>query len=200
MIADQEQTYSLQISNVCGNVFDDLEVSFDDRVPVIDLDPVVEICQGEVITLDATQSFEAGYLWNTGSIHSSLQVNTPGIYAVNVTTLCAYIQQNIEVVTGKECHDDIYIPSVFSPNGDHINDEWIITTGSGLDIISVQCNIFDRWGNMVFDTRSVPVVWDGRLRGEFMLPGVYAYVLRVEYWEGNEQQSQVLFGDVTVIR
>ncbi len=67
LLADQAGTYSLQISNTCGVVTDAIVLDMDTRTPVLDFDSTIPWCAGDIITLDATQSFQASYTWSTGS-------------------------------------------------------------------------------------------------------------------------------------
>jgi gliding motility-associated-like protein len=63
--------------------------------------------------------------------------------------------------------------------------------------------IFDRWGDMVYSREAFSLDdadqtwWDGRFRGEDMLPGVYAYFLELQDKQG---QIRVFKGDVTLVR
>lgn len=48
------------------------------------------------------------------------------------------------------CHgEEIFIPNVFSPPDDHVNDIFTVSFSSLMDIQSMHADIFDRWGNMV---------------------------------------------------
>ncbi|MEO5905254.1 MAG: hypothetical protein ABIQ11_00910, partial [Saprospiraceae bacterium] len=105
-VADKEQIYSLEISNICGSVYDERSLSYDDNIPHIDIDPVISMCPDQVIALDATQLFNASYEWNTGSILPVIQVITPGLYEVKVTTPCESILEQIELIPGEDCHSD----------------------------------------------------------------------------------------------
>ena len=96
---------------------------------------------------------------------------------------------------------DIYIPNIFSPNGNGINDVLYIS-GSN-DVVEIESfEIFDRWGNMVFSASHFQVndptiSWDGKLDGKNLNPGVFAYKLIVGFKDGK---SAVEYGDITLIR
>jgi len=53
---------------------------------------------------------------------------------------------------------------------------------------------------MVYETNELPVSWDGTFREKVLLPGVYAYILRVEYLQGNTPITWDIYGDVTLVR
>jgi gliding motility-associated-like protein len=94
----------------------------------------------------------------------------------------------------------IYIPNIFSPNGDHINDVFTISMGPDIEIESMDGSIYDKWGNLVFKSKSVPFVWDGQFEEERMVPDVFAYAVKVKYRLDGEEHSEVFSGDVTLIR
>ena len=89
----------------------------------------------------------------------------------------------------------IYATTVFSPNFDGFKDGFRLLTSRGLENIEFQ--VFDRWGNLVFETADDEVEWDGTRNGEPLDPGIYVWQLNyVDYW-GETKQHQ---GEVQVIR
>jgi gliding motility-associated-like protein len=195
-IAEQEQVYSLQLSNDCGITSDEVSVSFDDDIPELSLDPTISLCGDEVIVLDATQPFVATYSWSTGSILPSIQISTPGDYSVSVLTNCYTVDDAVQVLADADCDNVLFIPNVFSPNGDNINDEWVIVPNDP-DIISIECRVFDRWGDLVFTATEIPIVWNGQFNSKELNPGVYVYLVILTKQDG---ESDVRFGDITLVR
>jgi gliding motility-associated-like protein len=110
-------------------------------------------------------------------------------------TECYSTESSAQVTYSADCDPQIYIPNVFSPNGDGANDVWEVLFEE-TDITRVECVIFDRWGNTVFGTNSMPVVWDGLSHGEPMLPGVYVYIIRLI----DDDESQTLSGSLTIVK
>ncbi|HZV69095.1 MAG TPA: M43 family zinc metalloprotease [Saprospiraceae bacterium] len=90
---------------------------------------------------------------------------------------------------------DLYVPSVFSPNGDLINDFWSIGISGNVTLNSV--SIFDRWGNQVGNWKGTNQIdWDGKFNGTPMQSGVFAYIIK--YTKNQESFSRS--GDLTLIR
>ncbi|MBK8448960.1 MAG: gliding motility-associated C-terminal domain-containing protein [Saprospiraceae bacterium] len=96
----------------------------------------------------------------------------------------------------------VWVPNVFSPNGDNINDIlWI--HGSKEDVTHIHnFQIFDRWGNRVFETRNFQPndqskAWNGTFKDQKCNPGVYIYWAEVELING---QKWIIKGDITLIR
>ncbi len=96
---------------------------------------------------------------------------------------------------------NIYIPNIFSPNGDGVNDFFTVYATPFLEIVE-ELLIFDRWGNFIiritdFEHSVDPEGWDGTFKGRDMNPAVFAYVARVRWKDG---ERGVYHGDVTLIR
>ncbi len=91
--------------------------------------------------------------------------------------------------------DDLIIPNTISPNGDNINDTWII---EGIENYPNSIlHIYSRWGQEVFQTTgySKSKAWDGALKSGELAEGVYYYVLDLELDNGA-----IYKGSITVIR
>jgi len=106
-------------------------------------------------------------------------------------SVVVFIQQNV----------DIYIPNVFSPNGDGINDRLLISAASEVEEIE-SMEIFDRWGNLVFAAKNFlpddPTnSWDGKREGVTLNPAVFAYKMMARFKDGRRE---VRNGDVTLVR
>ncbi len=91
---------------------------------------------------------------------------------------------------------EIYVPNIFTPDGDGKNDLWKVKIPSDLYMLS--CQIFDRWGEMVYRANAgEPISWDGTFRGKKTQTGVYVYVIEYKNADG---ESRTIKGDVTVVR
>jgi gliding motility-associated-like protein len=101
-----------------------------------------------------------------------------------------------------ERNRNVYIPNVFSPNGDDKND--FFGTFSGVGVKSVNyMRIFDRWGELIFQAENLApsgdpsAGWDGTFRGKPVSTGVYVYIVEVSFEDG----AKLLYrGDITVAR
>ncbi|MCC6462211.1 MAG: choice-of-anchor L domain-containing protein [Saprospiraceae bacterium] len=94
----------------------------------------------------------------------------------------------------------VFVPTGFSPNSDGNNDALFPHGQHTARMLSFQ--VFDRWGELLFQSNNFMLNdpasgWDGRFRGEDMNPGVYVWVLEVEYLDGVRE---VLKGNTTLIR
>lgn len=86
-----------------------------------------------------------------------------------------------------------YVPDAFTPNGDGINDTFGI---AGEAIKSFNMRIYDRWGELLFESNSATTQWDGSYRGKRVPQGVYVYQLSAQ---ANTGQKAAKKGTVTVV-
>lgn len=68
-----------------------------------------------------------------------------------------------------------YVPNAFSPNGDLVND---IFLPKGIGILTYSLRIYDRWGNLIFESNDPSIGWDGTFKGSNAPEGVYVFVIR----------------------
>ena len=98
---------------------------------------------------------------------------------------------------------NVFIPNIFSPNGDDRNDYFGVATGPGVRKINY-VRIFDRWGELLFTKENIPAGadpnsngWDGSFRNRTVESGVYVYLVEVEFEDG---QKLLYRGDITVVK
>ena len=109
----------------------------------------------------------------------------------DIDSMIVFVQRSI----------DIYVPNVFSPNGDGINDHLLISAGADVEEIE-SFTIFDRWGNMIylnehFQPNDPSEAWDGKRKGVTMNPAVYAYKMVAKFADGR---TEIRYGDITLMR
>jgi gliding motility-associated-like protein len=87
----------------------------------------------------------------------------------------------------------IWVPNCFTPNEDGINDGFLVQ--SFLPLRSFEFQIFDRWGEKVFETKDQKKGWDGSYQGYYAPQDVYEWVLRFD----NRNGHQIRKGHVTIL-
>ena len=92
-------------------------------------------------------------------------------------------------------HEEFYIPNLFSPNHDNVNDTWQPTIGTSLEVLQIA--VYDRWGESVFSTSDRNTGWNGLCHNKPCLPGVYVYMIQVKDKTGK---IKTYSGDLTLIR
>ncbi|HTB32679.1 MAG TPA: gliding motility-associated C-terminal domain-containing protein [Bacteroidia bacterium] len=77
---------------------------------------------------------------------------------------------------------DLIIPNVFTPNGDGVNNTFLIKVEF---MSSYDITIYNRWGRMVFTSTNPDNPWDGNIGGSPASTGVYYYIIRATCFNGN---------------
>ncbi len=197
-------TLYLTAANECGDdVLDSLLVSVLPLVS-IDIEGNTNITEGESTTLEAISEGTTDFIWFSDVGVSSLSctdcpnpVATPIVnttYFVTSNELCAdtasiTIQvRDVETLT-------VVVENAFSPNGDGVNDEFIVAADGNLTEFNIM--IFNRWGEKVYESNSVNEYWNGVYKDEIQPIGVYAYLIRYQF-EGENTKTKA--GNVTIIR
>jgi len=88
----------------------------------------------------------------------------------------------------------VYIPNAFSPNGDGENDVLLVY---GDMIYNILLRIYNRWGELVFETTERSGAWDGTYNGTPLEPDVYDYYLQVDCIDGTQN---IMKGNITLMR
>jgi gliding motility-associated-like protein len=88
----------------------------------------------------------------------------------------------------------VYIPNIFSPNGDGNNDVLYVR---GQNISAVDFKVYNRWGNLVYEGKDHYSGWDGRFQSKACPEGVYFYMAKVTYANGEVVTKT---GNVTLVR
>lgn len=103
-----------------------------------------------------------------------------------IDTLCKSIQALITPLFD--------VPNAFTPNGDGINDKIFVR---GYGIAKMNWEIYNRWGNKVFESTNQLNGWDGTLKGVLQPQDVYHYTLNIEMTNGKKYIKK---GDITLLR
>jgi gliding motility-associated-like protein len=180
----------------CNAVKDSIMVTIV-PLPVVDAGPDVVVLEGGTVTLTPTVSgSNLQFLWTPNIYMSNNTMRNPVVTGVEDELY------TITVTGTNNCvaRDDVYVkvlrpfkvPNTFSPNGDGINDTWVIDKLSTYPGSRVQ--VFNRYGQVVFDSYGYPQPWDGTMQGKKVPFGTYYYI--IEPGSGRKP----LTGYVTVLK
>lgn len=162
------------------------------------------IYEGQSTGLHSTHVPGCTYTWSPGSsldnaaspdpIASPL-VTTTYILTISDGAGCNYQDTITIFVIDVICEEPyVFMPNAFTPNGDNLNDVLYVRTNFAE---SVFFEIYDRWGEKLFESNSSSVGWDGKYKGKMCNPGVYVYVLDVTCYNKQHFRKK---GNVTLIR
>jgi len=145
-------TYSVQVIDSCGNAHEDSIIIEPCAHPDLELGEDIVICKDETHLL-ALDDF-VSYRWQDGSTGPSYLIKEPGLYFV--TTIDEYGLMKRDTLRARAC---LFFPNVITPNGDHLNDSFII---EGLDErYQHELRIVNRWGMEVYFSNDYKNNWAG---------------------------------------
>lgn len=153
------------------------------------------------ITFTDNSVIASQWLWDLGDGTSSILQNPAHLYADSGTyNIILYIQN---IYSCKDTAQNpvrinpvfvLWIPNAFTPDGDQLNDYFTV---KGYGIKELQLLIFNRWGELLFESYDTEPKWDGTYKNELVKQDVYIYKLEVK---DIFNQTHYYVGHVTVIK
>ncbi|MFK7808699.1 MAG: gliding motility-associated C-terminal domain-containing protein, partial [Saprospiraceae bacterium] len=193
ILVTEEGTYSVVLDlNGCSTV-DEVTIQFRD-FPLTFLPSDSIICMNDTLILNVS-SPASTYEWSTGSIDPSILVSEGGLIEVEVSNPCGTILQSINI-NEVECDCEIFIPTAFSRNEDGLNENFKVYTECTFE--SFHLRIFNRMGQILFESFHSDDVWSGMYKNEIQPVGMYNYIL--DYQELDHENTERILGHVVLIR
>ena len=94
-----------------------------------------------------------------------------------------------------ECdYSTLYTPNSFTPDRDNINDDW---GPSGFKVKEINIMVFNRWGELIFESNDLNNKWDGTHKNIPSPEDVYVYKIT---WTDNRNKETILTGRITLLR
>ena len=91
----------------------------------------------------------------------------------------------------------LYAPNTFTPDNDNLNNEWRVHI-SGVDIFNFNLTIFNRWGELIWESNDPDASWDGTYGGKLVETGTYVWTIRAE--DAENDNNYEFNGFVNVIK
>ncbi len=197
---ENTRMYPVRVTDTCG-----VEVRANVRVEVRRVTANFEYdYQGYYgVTLrNLSRPYEASWQWDFGDGETSTELNpTHSFRGAEHYDITLVTTDNIgctdTIIKSTKPPLEIFIPSAFTPNGDGINDLFVI---KGAEITEFQMWIYDRWGKLVFQTDDIDVKWNGsHMGGEYYATSsLYNYFIK--YKGEKEEDAYEITGTISVIR
>ena len=193
-------TYSVSVQQIStGCVSSGLSLTVD-PAPLSEQITIVSdltIGQGDSATLTATGI--GNIVWSTNETSETIIVQP-----IVSTTYCAVLtdvngctdEECVSVIVTEDC-GELFVPTAFSPNEDGNNDYFKVKINPSC-VQEMNLRVFDRWGELVFETDRIDQYWDGKYKGKELDPAVFAYLLIIKI-SGNEQEI-LQKGNVTLLK
>lgn len=160
---------------------------------------------GDEISFDDNSTHAVDWLWVFGDGDSSTTQNpyhiyeNPGNYAIT-----------LHVSTEHGCTDSVqmyleikeelifYIPNAFTPDGDEFNNTFFPVFTSGFDPTDYHLSIYNRWGEIIFESFNHEVGWDGTYGGKLVADNTFTW--KIEFGDINDDSRHKVVGHVTILR
>lgn len=192
--SSEEGPVTIEVTNVCGEDNDDIYLYVRD-LPEVDLGNDTSLRYQDQIYLEAGNHDE--YLWQDGLTAQDYIVTYPGKYWVDVwDDLGCKSTDSIQI---EPIPFQFFVPNAFAPEG--FNNSLEIFSTYNVDV-DYEFMVFNRWGELVFQTNEREEFWDGNFNGVPCPMEVYIWVLNAKSFEENAffSKETKLSGNVTLIR
>lgn len=202
VIASQSQSITLLATSSIGCVVADTQTVFVDPLPGLTInltasaDTVYSGIPVDLIVLPA----DYDYYWNVTVDNGNEQtiiLKEPQMVITTAQSPYGCSKSDTVFIFVKEvvCGEpDVFIPNAFTPNADNANDKLYLR---GNNISQFVLRIYDRWGELVFETTDQNVGWDGTFKGKACDPAVYDYYLEMIC---IDEEKFFKKGNITLIR
>lgn len=158
----------------------------------VDLGDDFFMCEGNTAELENKKNLpsDATLLWSTGETTPMITADTLGFYSLTVTAGNCSETDTMEI---DNC-PLLFVPNAFTPNGNDLNEAW---GASGVGIREYQLYLYNRWGELIYQSEELYDWWDGTYKGNPVQEDVFVY--KIIYKGINDKQRQKI-GTVTLIR
>jgi len=172
--------------------------------PIIDVVPDNSVIDaGDNVTLNLSINPSSGsdvISWSPSTGLSCDDCSSPVASPSETTTYVVTVSNadgcivtdTVTVIVNNPC-GEIFVPTIFSPNSDDLNEQFCVLGGC---IESISFEIFNRWGERVFKTESSEECWDGMFRGMPVNTGVFVYKAIGKRTDGTSFEEA---GNVTIV-
>lgn len=165
------------------------------------------ICVNEFETINLTSN--GGYgdslKWYSNAcgtdyigINSPITISAPKqttIYYARWESDCGVSECDSITIFVNDCEIKLELPNIITPNNDGNNDKFLPILTENIEKMNTQ--IFNRWGNLIYETDNLQIEWDGKYNGTFVADGVYFWIINYRDTQGKESMMK---GTVSVLK
>ncbi|HSH67210.1 MAG TPA: gliding motility-associated C-terminal domain-containing protein, partial [Bacteroidia bacterium] len=193
-------SYYVEVDNGTGCISNDTVILTSNPLPLADAGPDKNVYLGNSTSIGGnptTTSVGSSIVWTPSTYLDDPFISNPvssplntTLYVVKITSAQGCVSTDSVLVT---LQPTIEIPSGITPNGDGKNDVWIL---SGIELFpNCIVELYNRWGEMIFQSPGYNVKWDGTFNGKMLPVGTYYYIIDL-----NDPTIPVYTGSVTILR
>lgn len=195
-------TYQVIVSDECQTFTVDTVTTITVVAPTADFTTSSTVFFNDLpITFENQSQNATSYFWDFGDgntdtfTHPSNTYDEPGLYDI---TLIAIDEKGCTDTIIKPINIEeewyIYIPNTFTPDGDRFNNDFHVST---VGVRSLQIDIYNRWGEVIFTSNELNFEWDGTYLGLYVPDGTYTYNVNFVTNSGRDRNIR---GHVNVLK
>jgi gliding motility-associated-like protein len=148
----------------------------------------------------------SSYTWNFGDDSGNSNEESPshsypeeqGSYEVTLIAFNGSCSDTVSQLIVIESEPLFYVPNTFTPDGDLVNNTFLPVFSAGFDPYDYKILIFNRWGEILFESNNAKIGWDGTYGGILCQDGVYIW--QIVFTELGRDRRQLIRGHVNLLR
>ena len=194
----------------CSNTLTEPDFLCVELNPIADFTATPDIFTDQDVLVSFTNlsSGASSFIWDFGDENTSTFINPSNLYdyteegaLITLTAISEFgCTDQAQLIIEYDEQEVFYIPNTFTPDGDNFNQMFTPVFYSGFDPFNFEMLIFNRWGEVVFETRNSEIGWDGTYGLNGMKASDGAYTWKITYKNPKTDQRKVIAGHVTLIR
>lgn len=194
--ADNAGVYSVIVEKGGCALYDTITIRYVEPINLA-LGSDTTLCVGDTLRLNAEVP-RGNYRWNTGAVSPAVTISAEGNYHVTVNNGCYQAEDDITIHVASECCS-LFAPNIFTPNGDAFNDVFEMSSSS--DLAQFHLTIYNRWGQIVYESEDITHFWDGHLVNSKQAgSGVYYWTSSISCVRNSRIFNNTIRGSLTLIR
>ncbi len=160
---------------------------------------IIPVAKGYSVSLDRGSTFRLPSGGLLGLTHTVTGLQPNELVNLTVKTLGRYLCETSDTaqLSARALNpfgNGIYVPNAFTPNGDGVNDVFLVY---GTAIASIRLLIYNQWGGLVFESTDAKKGWDGTYKGSKAPGGAYTYAMEAIMIDGTRVKRS---GTLTLVR
>jgi gliding motility-associated-like protein len=201
----ESHIYYVQVTDSLGCINSDTSALLVRPIPSIDAGEDTTIRVTHQAYLNASTDWATEFTWTPEyglSCFGCLQPVASPEQTTQYTVVAAdqYGCQSMDSVLVEVIYPPLDMPNAFTPNGDGVNDE---IRSRGGNVVEIEYRVFNRWGELMFETNDPDAAWDGtNMNGEPQPAATYVYYINATVIdnETQEKETRSIRGNITLIR
>ena len=194
-------------------VRDSYNCIFKDSIQVDALPPLVASLPNGILACDSSSIAltpivqgnlnQVQFKWWNGATEAITRATEAGTVWVDVRNACEtkHVEAQIQWADVADDFSYAYLPNIFMPEAQDVrNASFRPIFVEGIQVQQYRLEIYDRWGNLIFQTKQADLGWEGTLKSKIIEPGVFVWILKADIWYCGRLIHMNRSGDVTIMR